>query len=51
MQSRYTGASEEMRNALSCVAPGTALRDGIDSILGNGADCVPIPFIRDCPAG
>ncbi len=28
-----------------------ALRNGIDSILGDGADCVPIPFIRDCPAG
>ena len=33
MQSRYTGASEEMRNALSRVAPGTALRDGIDRVV------------------
>ncbi|MEM9516144.1 MAG: DNA integrity scanning diadenylate cyclase DisA [Actinomycetota bacterium] len=33
MQSRYTGASEEMRHALARVAPGTALRDGIDRVV------------------
>lgn len=27
------------------------LRNGIDSILGEGANCIPIPFVRACPAG
>ncbi len=33
MQVRYSGASEEMRLALARVAPGTALRDGIDRVV------------------
>ncbi|MCB0969091.1 MAG: DNA integrity scanning diadenylate cyclase DisA [Ilumatobacter sp.] len=35
--SRYSGANETMRNALSRVAPGTPLRDGIDRIVRSKA--------------
>ena len=37
MESRYSGANEAMRNALSRVAPGSALRDGIDRIVRSKA--------------
>lgn len=33
MESRYSGANEEMRDALARVAPGTSLRDGIDRVV------------------
>ena len=35
--SRYSGANDAMRNALSRVAPGTPLRDGIDRIVRSKA--------------
>lgn len=33
MASRHSGANEQMRSALSMVAPGTPLRDGIDRVV------------------
>ena len=33
MPVRYSGANEQMRNALARVAPGTPLRDGIDRVV------------------
>jgi diadenylate cyclase len=37
MVSRYSGANEAMRHALSKVAPGTGLRDGIDRVVRSKA--------------
>ncbi|MDJ0767994.1 MAG: DNA integrity scanning diadenylate cyclase DisA [Ilumatobacter sp.] len=37
MQSRYSGANEQMRNALARVSPGTPLRDGIDRVVRSKA--------------
>jgi diadenylate cyclase len=37
MESRYSGASEDMRDALARVAPGTPLRDGIDRVVRSKA--------------
>ena len=37
MVTRYSGANETMRNALSRVAPGQPLRDGIDRIVRSKA--------------
>lgn len=37
MQSRYSGANEDMRNALARVAPGTPIRDGIDRVVRSKA--------------
>ena len=37
MLSPYSGANEQMRNALARVSPGTPLRDGIDRIVRSKA--------------
>jgi len=37
MESRYSGATEDMRDALARVAPGTPLRDGIDRVVRSKA--------------
>ena len=37
MNSRYGGVNEAMRGALTRVAPGTPLRDGIDRVVGSKA--------------